>query len=72
MSSQQATTIEHYSGLFPCPVCEAVLVLTPAQGRKSGKAFIMLRCPQNGRHFRAFIHDEKYVSYVIQKLEAKG
>lgn len=69
MSRQQAMTIVHYSGPFPCPVCGAVLVLTPAQGRKSGKAYLMLRCPKNGRHFRAFIHDEKYVAYVIQKLE---
>jgi hypothetical protein len=40
-----------------------------AQGRRSKKPFIMLLCPQDGRHFRAFINDKEYVSEVLNKLE---
>ncbi len=59
MQSQQA----------PCPVCHQPLTLRLARGRKSGKPFLMLICGQDGRHFRAFITDKKYVSRVLESAE---
>ncbi len=53
-----------------CPVCSGSLAVRMAQGRKSGKPFIMLVCPQDGRHFRAFITDQPYVKGVMDNLES--
>jgi hypothetical protein len=49
-----------------CLVCGAGLEVRSATGRKSGKPFLMLICPVNGRHFRAFITDQKYVSQIVE------
>ena len=54
---------------IPCPVCGTTLILRPAQGRKSGKPFLMLVCPSDGRHFRTFINDQEYVRQVFNRLE---
>ncbi|MBI4203211.1 MAG: hypothetical protein HY532_08895 [Chloroflexi bacterium] len=54
---------------LPCPLCRAPLDVRLARGRKSGKAFIMLVCPADGRHFRGFITDRQYVSGVLAKAE---
>ena len=43
-----------------------------AKGRKSGKSFVMLLCPADGRHFRGFITDKAYVASVLGKLEAQA
>ena len=51
----------------PCPVCLRSLAIRPAEGRKSGKLFIMLVCPEDGRHFRGFITDRGYVSRVLER-----
>jgi hypothetical protein len=56
---------------LPCLLCQQPLALRLARGRKSGKPFIMLICPQDGRHFRAFINDQVYVRQVLEKLEAQ-
>lgn len=48
-----------------CPLCGRPLVVRPARGRKSGKPFIMLVCPENGRHLRGFITDQPFVTRVI-------
>ena len=53
----------------PCPVCGQTLHFRVAQGRKSGKNFIMLLCPVDGRHFRGFITDRAYVGAVLSRLE---
>ena len=42
-----------------CPVCGAPLTIRLAQGRKSGKPFVML------------ISDRGFVSAVVAKLEKK-
>jgi hypothetical protein len=55
----------------PCLICGTPLTLRLAQGRKSGKSFLMLICPQDGRHFRGFINDQSYVKGVLAKLEAR-
>ena len=56
----------------PCPVCSVPLTVRLARGRKSGKPFVMLLCVQDGRHFRAFINDQQYVSNVIERVEGKA
>ena len=53
-----------------CPVCHLTLSVRLAQGRKSGKPFVMLVCPQDGRHFRAFITHRPYVREVLDKAGA--
>ena len=55
-----------------CPVCGLGLSLSSAVGRKSGKPFIMMKCPKDGRHFRAFITDREYVTDVTTRLEQLG
>ena len=52
-------------------VCEAHLQVRLTRGRKSGKAFLMLICPVDGRHFRGFINDRKYVDGVLAQLEGQ-
>ena len=52
-----------------CVVCGIGLTIRTARGRKSGKPFVMFICPQDGRHFRAFISDQQYVRGVIEKAE---
>ena len=53
----------------PCLVCAAALTLRLARGRKSGKPFLMLICPVDGRHFRGFITHRDYVGGVLARLE---
>ena len=50
-----------------CPVCATPLAVRLAKGRKSGKPFVMLVCPVDGRHLRGFISDKGFVSGVIEK-----
>ena len=53
-----------------CPVCHILLSVRLAQGRKSGKPFVMLVCPADGHHFRAFITHRPYVREVLDKAGA--
>ena len=55
----------------PCLICQEPLSLRLARGRKSGKLFLMLICPQDGRHFRGFINDQQYVASVLARLEGR-
>ena len=52
-----------------CPICHTSLSIRLAVGRKSGKPFVMLKCDQDGRHFRGFINHKPYVEKVIENLE---
>jgi hypothetical protein len=52
-----------------CPVCGDPLSARLANGRKSGKAFVMLVCARDGRHFRGFISHRPYVKEVLERLE---
>ena len=54
---------------IPCIVCGSGLSLRTARGRKSGKPFLMLVCPVDGRHFRGFITHQDYVAGVLARLE---
>ena len=55
-----------------CPVCGTTIGVSKAQSRKSKKTktFLMLVCPVNGRHFRAFINDPEFISRVAGTLPA--
>ena len=53
-----------------CPVCHLTLSVRLARGRKSGKPFVMLVCPEDGRHFRAFITHRPYVREVLDRIES--
>lgn len=55
-----------------CHICQAPLEVRLAYGRRSGKPFVLLVCPVNGRHIRAFVADQSYVRGVIERLEKKS
>lgn len=67
MSTQYAD----HSKALNCPVCGLNLKITLAQGRTSKKAFLMVVCPKDGRHFRGFINDKDYVAQILARLEEK-
>ena len=50
-----------------CPICGEGLKFSLATSRKAKrkKAFIMLVCPKDGRHFRGFISDQQFVSQLV-------
>jgi hypothetical protein len=52
-----------------CPVCKEPLSFRIAKGRKSGKPFLMMICPTDGRHFRGFITYRPYLETVLSNLE---
>jgi hypothetical protein len=56
----------------PCLVCTTALALHLVRGRKSGKPFLMLICPVDGRHFRGFITQRDYVAGVLARLEGQA
>ena len=53
----------------PCLICGQPLAIRLAYGRKSGKPFVSLVCPVDGRHFRAFINDREFVAGFLARLE---
>jgi hypothetical protein len=55
----------------PCLVRTTALALRLVRGRKSGKPFLMLVCPVDGRHFRGFITHRDYVAGVLARLESQ-
>ena len=57
---------------LPCHICQATLQVRLARGRKSGKPFVMLVCPADGRHIRAFVADRAYVENLIGQAEEKS
>ena len=62
-------TQAYRDGGILCLVCREPLTVRLARGRKSGKPFVMLICSKDGRHFRAFINDQEYVSRVLKSAE---
>ncbi len=56
---------------MPCLVCRTQLEIRLARGRKSGKAFLMVICPEDGRHFRGFVGDRDYVQQVAEAAGVK-
>ena len=64
------TTLPHIG----CPLCSKPLRFSVATSRraKKPKAFIMLTCPTDGRHFRAFISDQAYVQRVAALSTGTG
>ena len=55
-----------------CHICGEPLAFRLAHGRKSGKPFVMLRCPVDGRHFRGFIADQGFVRAFVDNLEVRA
>lgn len=54
-----------------CPVCGGVVALKLAHGKRTAKVFVMMMCPVNGKHLRAFISDKEFVDSVLANLEEK-
>ena len=68
MTEEIAYTQTYTEKSIPCLVCKEPLKVKLTRGRKSGKPFVMLICSQDGRHFRAFINDQEYVSRVLKSV----
>ncbi|PVV82557.1 hypothetical protein [Dehalogenimonas alkenigignens] len=51
-----------------CIICGSPITVRAAKGRHSNKPFIMLVCPNDGRHFRAFISDQSYLKKVLAEV----
>jgi hypothetical protein len=66
--NEPSTNTKPNQGL-QCPVCGEQLAFQIARGRKSGKAFLMVKCLRDGRHFRGFVGDRDYVQRLIEGLE---
>ena len=65
------TVGEQKSGLH-CHLCGNPLDVRLARGRKSGKPFVLMVCPVDGRHIRAFVGDADYVRKLMDQVEAKA
>ena len=72
MTISQRPTSEPEGQSIPCIVCKGPLTVRLAHGRKSAKPFVMLVCPADGRHFRAFVSDQRYVSQVLERVEGRS
>ncbi|NQW20320.1 MAG: hypothetical protein HQ477_06295 [Chloroflexi bacterium] len=48
-----------------CLVCQEIVEIKLAIGRKSGKPSLSMVCPVDARHFRGFINDKTYVENVL-------
>ena len=57
-----------------CPICSVVLKLTTAKSRRSKnpRTFLMLACPEDGRHFRGSISDRDFVQRTLDAAEGLG
>lgn len=53
--------------MITCPICHDIATVSVARSAK-GRVSIVLRCPQDGRHFRAFINDRVFVQRLLEKL----
>ena len=51
-----------------CPVCGKQIKVRTSTSQR-GKVALVLACPQDGRHLRAFINDPEYVRGVVETLE---
>ena len=72
MTEHAAYTPVYREDAVLCLICKQPMAVRLARGRKSGKPSVMLICPIDGRHFRAFINDRDYVSRVVDRLEARA
>ena len=52
-----------------CPVCKNGLVVELKEKERNGRFYLMLVCPVDGAHFRAFINDRDYVAGVMVDLK---
>ena len=69
MTSQpDSESTDAYSNTPNCLVCGVALDLRQTQGRSSHKPSLMFVCPEDGRHFRAFVTFRPYVEAVLGRL----
>ena len=52
-----------------CPVCQGIVEIKLAIGRKSGKPSLSMVCPTDARHFRGFINDKDFVESALPHLD---
>ena len=69
MINENQTIAIKQNPALPCPVCHEPMAFQIARGRRSGKAFLMVKCLRDGRHFRGFINHRPFVEGLIQNLE---
>ncbi len=69
MTDSRSYTRAYKADRVACLICKEPLTVRLARGRKSGKPFVMMICPRDGRHFRAFINDKAYVEKVLEGVE---
>ena len=69
VNDEQVSEVKQ-SQTLQCPVCGDPLSFQIARGRKSGKAFLTVKCLRDGRHFRGFINHRPFVEGVIENLES--
>ncbi len=65
-------TVGEQKSRLNCHLCEKPLDVRLARGRKSGKPFVLMVCPVDGRHIRAFIADADYVRNLVDQVEAQA
>ena len=58
-------------GAIQCPVCGVTLKITTSRSKR-GKVALVLACPEDGRHIRAFLNDPTYVRQVLEALEVRS
>jgi hypothetical protein len=51
-----------------CPVCGEPLNVRLVQSKR-GMLSLMLVCPEEGRHFRAFLNDQDYIAEVTSRVD---
>lgn len=71
MTVNEKDIIPEQNQSIQCPVCGDPIAFQITKSKKSGKPSLMMKCPRDGRHFRAFICDKKFVEDVLVKLQTK-
>ena len=64
-------TLKDETAGLNCHICHTQLRVGLARGRKSGKPSVMLACPVDGRHMRAFVADPGFVQRFVEQLEQR-
>ena len=52
-----------------CLVCDRQISMELRKNERNGRPFLMLVCPVDGAHFRAFINEREYVAQIVKRLE---
>lgn len=52
-----------------CPVCKHKLDIGLRQNERNERFYLMMVCPVDGAHFRAFINDRDYVAKAVKGVQ---